>query len=343
MLYRLVRFRKLTRVAIIALCIVGGAPGRANAEPIAPFASKNSLPIVDVHGHLNEDMSAAQLIELMDKSGVSRMVLMPRYFSGRRAGGSGSDEQALEYAKTHPGRFIPFVAGQRDMLDDRGRWLNPDRQAENLLREMETELRSQEFYGIGELIIRHYAFAGPHGGRERDIPLNTPLMGRFAELAARYEVPLLIHAEGEPDVVAGMKQILEKNPKTRIIWAHNCGRSAPEIIRAMLAGHPNLYCDLGGMLNAPFAPYGRYWPKQTPWMFLIEDGNGRLFPEMKSLFESFPNRFFLGTDPAFTPALKNYTRRIERFRELLSGLTVETARRLGSQNADELFRKHGKE
>jgi Tat protein secretion system quality control protein TatD with DNase activity len=343
MIYTLVRFRKLAQVGVVVLCIVGCAPVRASARPIAPFARKDSLSIVDVHGHLNGDMSAEQLIELMDKSGVSRMVLMPRYFGGRRSGGSGSDEQALEYAKGHPGRFIPFVAGQRDMLDERGRWLNPDREAENLLRDIETELRTQEFYGIGELIIRHYAFGGSRGGRERDIPVNTPLMGRFAELAARYEVPLLIHAEGEPDVVAGMKQILEKNPKTRIIWAHNCGRSSPEIIRAMLAGHLNLSCDLGGMLNAPFAPYGRYWPKQTPWMFLIEDGNGALFPEMKALYEAFANRFFLGTDPAFTPSLRTYPRRIERFRELLSGLTAETARRLGFQNADELFRKGGKE
>jgi predicted TIM-barrel fold metal-dependent hydrolase len=254
MIFMLVRFRKLVQVGVIVLCIVGGARGRANAERIAPFARKDSLPIVDVHGHLNGDMSAEQLIDLMDRSGVSRMVLMPRYFSRRRSGGSGSDEQALEYAKSYPGRFIPFVAGQRDMLNDRGRWLNPDRQAENLLREIETELRTQQFYGIGELIIRHYAFEGRQRGIERDIPVNTPLMGRFADLAARYEVPLLIHAEGEPEVVAGMKQILEKYPKTRIIWAHNCGRSSPEIIRAMLTGYLNLTCDLGGMLNAPFSP-----------------------------------------------------------------------------------------
>jgi hypothetical protein len=109
----------------------------------------------------------------------------------------------------------------------------------------------------------------------------------------------------------------------------------------MLARYHNLSCDLGGMPNAPFAPYGGYWPKKTPWMFLIEDGNGELFPEMKALYEAFPDRFFLGTDPAFTPALRAYTRRIERFRQLLSGLTPETARRLAFQNANELFQKRG--
>ena len=82
---------------------------------------------------------------------------------------------------------------------------------------------------------------------------------------------------------------------------------------------------------------------RTPWMFLIEDGNGNLLPAMKSLYEAFPDRFFLGTDPAFTPALQAYAKRIGRFRELLSGLSPETARRLAVQNADELFQQRGRE
>jgi Tat protein secretion system quality control protein TatD with DNase activity len=329
-------------IGLVVVGLVAGGAVELPAEPIAPFARKESLAIVDVHGHLNGDMSADQLIDLMDRSGVSRMVLMPRSFGGRRSGGSGSDGQALDFAKSRPGRFIPFIGGQRDMLDHRERWLSPDRQAENLLSEIETKLRTRQFYGIGELIIRHYPFEDKaQGGRERDIPVNTPLMRRFADLAARHDVPLLIHAEGEPEIVSGMKELLENNPKTRVIWAHNCGRSSPEIIRGFLGRHANLFCDLGGMLNGQFSPYGTYWPKKTPWMFLIEDGNGNLLPEMKTLYEAFPTRFFLGTDPAFTPSLRHYARRIERFRELLSGLMLETARRFAFENADAQLRRTG--
>jgi len=338
---------RLIVLALIHLLVLGAAVVATHAAQIAPFAQPDALPIVDVHGHLNGDMSAEQLIDLMNETGVRQMVLMPRTFSGRGSGGSGSDEQAVTYATTYPGRFIPFVAGQRDLLDERARWLNPDRQAARLLREMEAELRTRQFFGIGELIVRHYAFTEPLGGRgsrggkERDIPIDTPLMGQFAELAARHHVPLLIHAEGEPDIVAGMRQVLARNPRTRVIWAHSCGRSSSEIIRSLLTAFPNLWCDLGGMLNAPFAPYGRYWPRQTPWMFLIEDGNGQLLPDMQALYEASPTRFFLGTDPAFTPSLRAYPRRISRFRQLLSCLTLETARRLAFENADEMFRQHG--
>jgi len=125
-------------------------------------------PIIDAHGHLNGDMTAERLIELMDRAGVRRMVLMARYY-GARAGGLGSDEQALDYARKYPCRFIPFVAGQRGFLVNRKRWLKPDWQAENLLQEAEAKLKSGGFYGLGELIMLHYAYTTRHG-ETGDVP-----------------------------------------------------------------------------------------------------------------------------------------------------------------------------
>lgn len=313
-------------------------------QPVAPHAHRESLPIIDGHGHLNGDMSVETLITLMDQAGVSRMVLMARYYASSYDAGSGSDEQALTYSKAYPGRFSPFVAGQRGTLGqkNRSRWLKPDAVADELLVEAEHKLRSEEFHGLGEFIIRHYAYqAQGQGGGEVDIPVDTPLMRRFMDLVAKFRVPLLLHAEGEPEVVAGMKSLLEYNPKAKVIWAHSCGRSSAEIIGQMLISYSNLFCDLGGMLNAPFAGYGRYWPRRTPWTFLVEDGSGRLYPEMRALYERFPNRFLIGTDAAHTPALGSYGQRIYRFRQLLSDLEPETARRLAFKNAEELFKKGG--
>jgi hypothetical protein len=66
------------RVAVLALTLsiaVGSTMAATRTGQIAPFARSDALPIVDVHGHLNGDMSAAQLIDLMNQSGVRRMVL----------------------------------------------------------------------------------------------------------------------------------------------------------------------------------------------------------------------------------------------------------------------------
>lgn len=90
---------------------------------------------------------------------------------------------------------------------------------------------------------------------------------------------------------------MEYTPKTEVIWAHNCGRASANQIKTLLARYPNLLCDLGGMMATADSGYGHYWPRKTPWMHLIEAG-GRLFPEMKELYETFPDRFLLGTTVA---------------------------------------------
>ena len=304
--------------------------------------NSNVLPIIDAHGHLNGDMTAEHLVQLMDAAGVKSMVLMARYYQGAIAGGKGSDEQAFEFAQRFPGRFIPFVAGQRGELGARNRrvWEGRTSIGDDFLQQAEKKLQTGHYFGLGEFILRHYAYSnfGNQGGDDVDLPVDSYLMHRIAELGAKYRVPVLIHLEAEPDNVREMAQLLEIERRTKFIWAHNCGRSSAQQIRDFLTRYPNLMCDLGGMTATRQGGYGRYWPKQTPWMHVIEDGSGKLFPEMKALFEEFPDRFLIGTDAAHTPALDMYVERIVRFRELLSQLQRETAEKIAYKNAQKLFR-----
>jgi len=297
------------------------------------------LPVIDTHGHLNSDMSAERLIELMDRSGVQRMVLMARLYGNERAGGNGSDRQALDYARRFPGRFIPFIAGQRPGLIAPSVWTSPGYTAENFLRETEAKLKAGGYYGLGEFILRHYDYSnfGRQGGGEVDIPVDSELMHRIAKLAARYRVPVLFHAEAEPPVVAQVRRLLDTEPDTAFIWAHNCGRNSAGEIRALLARYPRLVCDLAAMAAPGKAGYGTYWPRRTPWIHLIEDGQGRLDPEMAKLFDDFPDRFMIGTDAAHTPALQHHGTRVARFRLLLSQVRPSTARKLARDNAERIF------
>lgn len=304
-------------------------------------ADSNVLPIIDVHGHLNGDMSAERLVQLMDLAGVRSMVLMARYYQGARSGGNGSDEQALEFARRFPGRFIPFVAGQRGDLGGRNRhvWEGPTQIGDNFLQQAERKSQSGGYFGLGEFILKHYAYTNfsTQGGSDVDLPVNSYLMHRIAEVAVKNSLPVLIHLEAEPEKVTAMAQLLETKRGTKFVWAHHCGRSSAQQIREFLTRYPNLTCDLGGMTATRQGGYGRYWPKQTPWMYLIEDGSGKLFPEVKLFFEEFPHRFLLGTDAAHTPALDFYVERINRFRELLSQLRPVTAENLAYGNAQRLF------
>lgn len=318
--------------ALSALGVWAAACGTPSSRPA--FPEIEALPIIDAHVHINHDTSAEKLVSLMDEAGVRRMVLMARYYRGD---GRSSDEDALAMARRFPGRFIPFVGGQRPQLGRAAAWSNPnDSFSAKLLAEASRKLETGEFFGLGEFIILHYAYtsARTFEGEVR-LPVDTWLMGELAGLADKFRVPLLIHMEGEPEAIPGMRSLLKRHPKANIIWAHSCGRSSATLIRQMLAEHPNLFCDFGGMTNT--GGYGSGWPKQGPWTFLIEDGMGNLYPEMKVLYEDYPTRFLIGTDVAHTDRLVDYTRRIRRFRQLLSQLTPATARRFAYENAEALL------
>ena len=289
--------------------------------------------------HLNRDMSAERLIAEMDRAGVKAMVLMARYYGGAN-GGQGSDEQALAYAEKYPGRFIPFIAGQRGDLSTEYVWSNPT--ADVYLGEAGEKARSGRFHGLGEFIMYHHAYQLPKwgqtgGAEDVVIPVDSGLMRGIANIGARYDIPVLIHLEGEPEKVAAMTRLLEARPKTKFIWAHSCGRMSAERIRGMLRRFANLMCDLGGMTRAKRGGHGTYWPRRTPWIQPIENGFGSLYPEMRQLYQDFPDRFMIGTDAAHTPALQLYQWRVKIFRQLLSQLSEGTARRLAYQNAEELF------
>jgi hypothetical protein len=269
----------------------------------------------------------------MDEAGVSRMVLQ-----ATRGQQGGTDAQALSYVRRFPARFVAFIGFQnRPPLNLPEHWTHPTPAALALLDTMERSLSAGGFLGLGEIVLRYHGHdvpGFPNCCPEVDRPIDSPLMFRIADMATRYQVPMLIHAEGEPKVVAGMETVLKSYPTATLIWAHNCGRQSAEAIRRLLNAHSNLYCDLGGMTDTRPFGYGTSWPRSTPWTFPIENGRGSLLPGMKELFEQFPDRFMVGMDCYFKGAYQFFPERISRFRQLLSGLSPATARKLAYENAE---------
>lgn len=305
----------------------------------------NNLPFVDFHTHLQKRVTAEQLVAYMDQARVGRMVLMPLYYGdggGAVNDGEGSDEQALDYAKRFPGRFVPFVGMQRPELVNRSRWISPDNAAMSLLAETDWKLRSGEYFGMGEFMLRFYPYSTSLGNvavSDMDHPADSSLMQLFASLSAKYRVPMVIHCEAEPEAAAAMVSLIERNPEATIVWAHNCGRSSAASIRTMLQRYPNLYVDLGLMMNTGPEGYGSYWPRRTPWMHLIAYPSKQLLPGMHQLFEEFPDRFFVGTDTAHARVYQYYEVGAMRWRIFFEQLTPDTARKIAYENADRQFRR----
>ena len=338
-------FLSVLGAGALAACAPKVAPRRL-LGPLVPLPEVNyrDIPLIDFHAHLQKRVSAEELIDHMDRGGVARMVLMALYYGDRGGAvndGEGTDEQALSYARRSPGRFVPFVGMQRGLLVNRDRWIRPDSEASSLLLEAEWKLRSGEFFGMGEFMLRFYPYTTELGivaVSDMDYPADSTLMRYFADLSAKYRAPMVIHCEAEPHTVEAMLRLLELHPEATVVWAHNCGRAGAGLIRDWLSRYPNLYVDLGNMVSTG-SGYGTYWPRRTPWMHLVMSRQGDIFPEMKTLFEAFPDRFFIGNDLAHARAYVYHSYLAHRWRLFLSQLSAATARKIAFENAERLFRQ----
>lgn len=337
----------------IMAAVLFGLLGLGCTSTIAPVTevkmstvspSDKQIPLVDAHAHLGASFDWNIIIAAMDKNGVSKQIVMARYYPGLSRVGvdhPGTDELALKLAEAYPGRFYPLIGMQRPLLTGAQKWHNPDARVESLIRETERKLGSRKFFGIGEFIVRHWAYApapGPHD--ELENPIYSELMRSFSVLAARFDVPMVIHMEGYPKLVADFSRLMSEHPATRYVWAHSCGRGKASVIDDLLSRFPNLFCDLGGMTNVRgYYHYGSGWPRMEEFTSLIER-DGVLFPEMRSLYEKFPDRFMVGTDLAHAPYMKmqNYSAHVRRFRELLDQLSPETRAKIAELNAIRIFK-----
>jgi hypothetical protein len=302
-----------------------------------------TLPLFDAHNHLQHDQSAEMLIKWMDEAGVRRMALVPRHYTDD---GWATDEMALAFAQRFPDRFAAFIGGQRNDLWQRDAWYR-----DSFFLEAEPKAKSGDFQGLGEFIIVHYGYnryvstTHQNIAGDKRLPLDTPLMNKLFALSETSSLPLLIHAEAEPDMSLQMQRMLQKWPRTRVIWAHNCGRAPAVQVANFLKAFPYLTCDLAGMAVPMPNPFGwgtfntRAGADYRPDSHVtrIQENDGTINPSMRDLFEQFPDRFLIGTDIAHPFAYSRYGDVITAFRRLLSQLSPETARKIGNDNAERLF------
>jgi hypothetical protein len=296
-----------------------------------------SGPLIDAHGHIGGSFDPEVMERVTFTNGVRAMTLMARYYPGLADDQAGDDDMSLEMAAKYPGRFFPLVGMQRPMLTGRHKWLEPDYAVQDLLENTEKKLASGKFYGIGEVIVRHFAYSkGKHA--ELDQPIYSAFTQALSRLGQKYDVPVVIHMEGDPALVKDFERLIDENPKTVYVWAHNCGRSRAPVIRRMLTGHPNLMCDLGGMTNTAKQNYGTGRPRMESYTSLMEK-DGHFLPEMHAIYEDFSDRFVIGMDVAHAIGMneKNYGRRVFRFRVLLGRLKPKTAKKLAETNATRIF------
>jgi len=253
---------------------------------VAPPTAAADLPVFDAHIHYSHDAWAnlppKAAIDVLRKAGIRRALVS-----------SSGDEGTQRLVEAAPDLILPSLRPYRSRADV-STWVRDA----TVVPFLEDRLARHRYVAIGEFHVY---------GTDADLPV----VRRAVELARANQ--LVLHAHGDADAI---ERLFRQDPTARILWAHS-GFTDPASVRAMLAKHPNLWCDLA---------------------FRSDPGSGgKVAPEWRALFTEFPDRFLVGTD-TFTPERWLYVGEHASWaRGWLADLPAALAERIAWKNGEALF------
>lgn len=255
---------------------------------LACSPSLSAQPLFDAHLHYNEAHAARyeprQILQKLDRSNVTQAVVTatPAHLA----------KQLYQLA---PGRIVPLLGVYRSP-DDKTRWV----QDTDLGERIEAELKSGDWRGIGEL----HLFAEDR---------HSPVFRRIVELAVRYDLPLMLHAD--PAVIDTLYDIAPNHP---VIWAHAGTFPYPDLVADYLERYPALHVDVS-VRDARIVT------------------NGEIADDWYALFAAYPTRFMVGVDTYSLSRWHAFGDAVALIRRWLALLPEDISSRLAYKNANDFF------
>lgn len=284
----------------------GPGPGGRGPQPQRkPGSAQQVSPAKDYTS------SAAQLITLMDRLGVGKVLIMPPPQSPSNQG-TFLYKDLLAVVTKYQGRLY-FAAGG-DFLNPLIMSTDPKAVTKQIQLDFETKARQILADGakaFGEMTALHFSLAARHAFEQTDP--DHPLFLVLADLAAQSGVPIDLHIEAVPAdqplpanlvglspnnptqikaTIPGLERLLTHNRKANIVWQHlgwdNTGHMKVDLLRRLLKNHPNLYMAL------------KILPKNSerPGININNplDDAGKIKADWLALLAEFPDRFVVGAD-----------------------------------------------
>ncbi|PYN50233.1 MAG: hypothetical protein DME00_06405 [Candidatus Rokuibacteriota bacterium] len=258
-------------------------------------------PLIDAHSHVPNATAIDAYVAAMKRHNVLKVVLLG-------VGGLQKEDTAWLTAasKKYPDRVVAGLP-------------LADPPSESAASQLELQLDRGKPRLIGEVHMRQV------GRRLIDRDPNSPAFGKILDVAAKFEVPIVIHYELTDAAETALDRALAAHRKSTIVLAHG-GEGPPRRLDRLLLRNPNLFVDLSGMHF-----------QRTP---ALASETGPLDPGWKALIEKMPDRFMIGVDvwaarlfePAMLDRLFMWTRRI------LGELRLDVAERVAHRNAAKLYR-----
>jgi len=258
-------------------------------------------PLIDAHSHLPNATAIDAYVAAMKRHNVLKVVLLG-------VGGLQKEDTAwlTAAAKKYPDRVVAGLP-------------LPDPTSESAASQLAIQLERGKPRVIGEVHMRQV------GRRLIDRDPNGPVFGKILDVAAKFEVPIVIHYELTDQAETALDRALAAHRKSTIVLAHG-GEGPPGRLDRLLLRNPNLFIDLSGMHF-----------QRTP---ALASETGPIDPGWKALIEKMPDRFMMGMDvwaarlfePSMLDRLFTWTRR------MLGELRPDVAERVGHLNAVKVYR-----
>jgi hypothetical protein len=299
------------------LCLLLATPEALSAQEKKTIDLARTMPLADVHMHLNGGHDADHYRGLMDRANV-------RWGGGV---GGGRDDHPLEVKSILGARYIAAL-GQTEffgvLLTSGERALYDPEQPlfQRLFAYAPAAFKNGLARGFGEIHINNISPFSPARGQRR-IDLESPVVQKMFDLANRHGGFVQIHTMSN----SGLDEILQASaryPDVKIVLSHCLPGASTRQLDTLFRARANLYCELSaqGPMHRIERVYGKFGLRE----------------EWRDLIERHPSRFMVGSDACC--GLENrYEEIIQEIRTyLLPALSEKTMRRVASENARQVFR-----
>lgn len=272
----------LTRRRFLGQSFAAAAALAAGSRRPAHAAAPTGGPYIDVHTHLgrtwtNEPpLTVDLLLRWMDEHNMAKAVVLP-LVSPESSSYLNLTELALDAAKAHPDRFIPFCC-----VDPRTSY-NGGRAG---LRSMVKEYVDKGAKGFGE--------------HKAGLPIDEKRMMALYEVCDDLKLPILFHCDNlrgtdEPGL-PGLERVLKTFPNVTFI-GHGPGFWASissKLDAQGLGGYPKGPVEPGGALDRLFDAYPNLWGDLSAGSGANAIGRDREFGQ--AFLVRRANRLLFGTD-----------------------------------------------
>lgn len=280
----------------------------------------HDIPIIDAHSQADHEVDLADIVPLLDRAGVSRVILASRSKRHWR--------DIAQLAARHPDRVTASVRTKgRRFVENHAKFYK-------LLKK---QLGTPQFAAMAEVILWH-AQKG-HKAAEVIVHPADPQAQAALEATLKRGWPFVPHIEfaaareaGDYDrFMKALKAMLDAHPDHPFALTHMAQLSAAEA-GALLAAHRNIH-----FIMSHANPVVVSKSKQ-PWVDLF-DGGAELSPQWRALVLRYPDRFIVGFDNVWAEHWGSFfTDQVALWRKAFANLPHDVAHAIAHKNAERLWR-----